>query len=566
MDETLSAVPVSAGAEVIATIACDLKESPIGTRSRLLDLFHGKPVLLHTLEALQRVPAIDTIVLMASEEQHAALREVAVQLFSGRPTGDQASPVGRPLNVEIIPLIARHPFTQRRVRAARAWNLQAWRGGAGQWMVFDEDYHPAAVADAAKRFAADHVVSVAAHAALLDSDMLSALIHHHLHKNHEMRVTYTPAAPGLSALVLRADIVAEMGPANCMPMNLLGYDPNSPSFDTLIREACMQVDPALSKIPNRFLLDTDRSWEMAAKLMARGPWDCAASLALAARDLAASERFTSPRELQIELTADRSTNPPGAVPAEIRRAIASLDPAHWIRWFSTQSFADDLLLTFGGDGDPLLYRDFAAVLQAARSAGIRNIHLQTDLLELPESLLIAMDAGLIDVISTNFYGDDAATYQAVAGHDGYAAVSANLEKLIAHTKQTLIVPRLLKVRQTIPHLEAFFDRWVQRVGWAVIDGPTDRAGAVPFAAVVDMAPPKRRPCRRLGDRFVIRADGRAVACDQDIHGRLMLGHIENATLAQMWLGQSFGQLRDAHAAAQWNNMDPCMNCREWHRA
>jgi hypothetical protein len=565
MEANLSAVTVPASTKVIATIACDLKQSPIGTRSRLLDLFHGKPVLLHTIHALQRVPAISTIVLMAPEDQHETLREVA-QLFSGRPTGDPAaSPIGQPQNLEIVPLLARHAFTERRVRAARAWNLQAWRGGAGQWTVFDEDYHPAAVADAAKRFSADHVVSVAAHAALLDSDILAALIHHHLHKNHEMRVTYTPAAPGLSAMVLRADIVAEMGPANCMPMNLLGYDPKNPSFDTLIRDACMQVDPALSKIPNRFLLDTDRSWDMAAKLVARGPWDCAASLALAARESAITQRFPSPRELQIDLTADRRTNPPGAVPAQIRAAIASLDPAHWIRWLASQTFTDDLLLTFGGDGDPLLYEKFASVLQAARSAGVRNIHVQTDLLNLPESLLSAMDAGLIDVISMNFYGDDATTYQAVAGHDGYAAVSENVEKLIAHSKQTLLVPRLLKIRQTIPQMEAFFDRWVQRVGWAIIDGPTDRAGAVPFAAVVDMAPPRRRPCRRLGDRFVIRADGLALACDQDIHGRLPVSHIENATLAQMWLGHAFQQLRNAHTAGEWNRIDPCANCREWHR-
>ncbi len=492
-------------AKVIATVACDLEWSPIGTRSRLLEKLGERTVLGHTLEALRRVAAIDTIVLMAPEGQQEALRAVVKEasMFSGRPTGDavgqprlsssmnndrvtNASPVGRPLNVEIIPLTPRHEMIERRVRAGRAWNLSGWRGGAGQFTVFDEDYHPAAVGEACKRFGADHVLSVPAHGALLDSDLLAALIHHHQHKNHEMRVTYTPAAPGLAGMVLRADIVTEMAAANVLPMHLLAYDPKSPNFDTLIRDACMQVDPALSKIPNRFLVDTERSWQMAQKLLAHGPWDCLASMALAARDLSVTERFGQPRELQIELTARRHTNPPGSVPAAIRDAITSLEASHWQRWFGRQQFADDLLLTVGGDGDPLLYADFLPVLRAARAAGARNIHLQTDLLDLPDALLQAMKENLVDVLSVCFYGDDAPTYAEVSGYDGYATANANLETVIALSKQTLLVPRLLKVRQTIPHLETFFDRWVGRVGWAVIDGPADRAGALPFAGVVDM--------------------------------------------------------------------------------
>ena len=40
-----------------------------------------------------------------------------------------------------------------------------------------------------------------------------------------------------------------------LPGEVLAYDPARPAMDTLTRDACMQVDPALSKIANRFLLD-----------------------------------------------------------------------------------------------------------------------------------------------------------------------------------------------------------------------------------------------------------------------------------------------------------------------
>ena len=97
-----------------------------------------------------------------------------------------------------------------------------------------------------------------------------------------------------------------------------------------------------------------------------------------------------------------------------------------------------------------------------------------------------------------------------------------------------------------------------------MDGPTDRAGAVPFGAVVDMGPPKRKACRRIWDRMVIRADGNGVACDQDMLGRLRVGNIEAMGLREMWAGM--GPLRVAHGAGRWNEILPCGMCREWHRA
>jgi radical SAM protein with 4Fe4S-binding SPASM domain len=144
----------------------------------------------------------------------------------------------------------------------------------------------------------------------------------------------------------------------------------------------------------------------------------------------------------------------------------------------------------------------------------------------------------------------------------------NMERLAAAVSARggipLVIPRLLKVRDTIPEMEPFFDFWVERCGWAVIDGPTDRAGSVPFDGVVDMAPPKRKACRRIWDRLVFRPDGQAKACDEDLAGKLFVGHIEGMTLQQMWT--ALGDLRRMHAEGRWSEVIPCASCREWHRA
>ena len=128
----------------------------------------------------------------------------------------------------------------------------------------------------------------------------------------------------------------------------------------------------------------------------------------------------------------------------------------------------------------------------------------------------------------------------------------------------LVVPRLLKVRETIPEMEPFFDFWIERCGWAVIDGPTDLAGSMEFKGVVDMAPPKRKACRRIWDRMVVREDGRGGACSEDVAGKLSVGEIKSMGLKEMW--GALQVLRHKHAAGQWAEIDPCKTCREWHRA
>ena len=554
---------------VIAAVTCDLECSPLGTASRLLSLWGGHTVLRQTITRLRQVQGVGSIALLAPLAQHEAIKKELADIAD-------------------LTILEHHPRAaalNAQVQAGRAWNLEAWRGGAGQWTVFDEDYHPQSIAAAVRQLAADHVLVIPAHAALLDVHLTQQLLEHHLHKNQEMRLTYTPAAPGISGLVLRGDIALEMGEVGKrgggMPGHLLGYDPREPTFDTLIRAACMQVDPALSKIPNRFLLDTDRAWHLAQRLEKAGPFDCSATMATAAYQMrpagadhalgAEGDAFKHPREVEIELTARRLTQPVGGVPATIRQGRSELDAATWQQWWNGQALADDLVVTLGGDGDPLLYPDLLAVLRAMRQAGVRNIHLQTDLLEGQALLAAAVAEGLVDVVGVTFWGDDAATYRHISGVDGYAQVLENLEGLLKLIEPSgrglpLVIPRLLKVRETIPQMEAFFDRWVLRCGWAVIDGPTDRAGAVPFAGVVEMGPPKRKPCRRIGDRLLIRSHGQAGACDQDIHGKLALGQIPAMTLEQLWRSETLHQLQQQHAGGEWQNIVPCAQCREWFRS
>jgi hypothetical protein len=547
-----------AAPRVLGIVVCDFARAAIGTRSRLNDPWAAHTVLAEVLHRLSRVQGLGEIALLVPPDQMNQTQ--GLQSLGLRPHTRE--------------LTRRPDSIDARVRIGRAWNLLAWRGGAGQFTVFDEEYHPAAIAQAcAQAFdgqGAEHVLVVHSHGIFLDTQITSALLHHHLHKNHDLRVTYTPSAPGLSGMVLQAQTVKEMADNNVLPWQLLAYDPHAPTFDTLIRDACMQVDPALSKIPNRFCVDTDRSWSLCRDLATKSfprPADlCLAAARTVAPGITDLSRVHDwPRELEIELTPRRLTTPiPNAPGTQPNSA-----PPPWSDWLRRQRPCDDLLLTFAGNGDPLLADGgILEPLRAARAAGALSICVQTDLAGGDLSgLLTAIAENLVDVITITLYGHTPATYAQVAGADLHAVVLQNMQRLADATRARegipLVIPRLLKVRQTIPELEPFFDFWIQRCGWAVIDGPTDLAGAAEFRAVVDMAPPKRKPCRRLWDRMLLRADGRGATCDQDARGTLCTSFIATHSLPEMW--SALNDLRQKHAAGQWHDIDPCKTCREWHR-
>jgi hypothetical protein len=119
-----------AAPKVLAVIVADFERSAIGTRSRLLDTFNGQPVLAHVLMRAARIEGVGEIALLVPESQRS-----------------QAQSFQTP-GVTLHSLTMRAAHLSARVRIGRAWNLLAWRGGAGQWTAFDEDYHPAAIAAA----------------------------------------------------------------------------------------------------------------------------------------------------------------------------------------------------------------------------------------------------------------------------------------------------------------------------------------------------------------------------------------------------------------------------------
>jgi hypothetical protein len=276
-----------------------------------------------------------------------------------------------------------------------------------------------------------------------------------------------------------------------------------------------------------------------------------------------------PREVVLELTTRRATRPI-FLPAgnlNIHRDDLSLDAAAEL--FAQLAEADDIRLTFGGVGDPLLLPNFLNYVDAARAAGISAIHARTDLLELTPEAIARLAASDLDVISIQIPATHAKTYEAIMGVDSLAQLLENVKIFVEHRwslgrAAPILVPVFTKCRENLAEMEVWYDKWLAALGSAVILGANDFAEQIPDHSAADMSPPARRPCGRLASRMHILSNGKIVSCEQDVTGRQVLGDIETDRISDVW-SRRFGALRADHRAGQWAKHSLCGGCREWHR-
>ena len=114
---------------------------------------------------------------------------------------------------------------------------------------------------------------------------------------------------------------------------------------------------------------------------------------------------------------------------------------------------------------------------------------------------LALDAAMrrrlidhrVDVVTVTLDAHSRETYAAVHGDDAFDRATGNVNALLeelreSKTARPLVVPEMVKARETANEMEAFYDHWLRAAGAAVITGYSHHAGQMPDRAVVDMAP------------------------------------------------------------------------------
>lgn len=518
----------------------------------------GAPLLVHTLRRVARIDGLSRRCLLVRPDHEA---QAALALA--------ASGVG-----ELFELLAddagRRP-KQGLIRAARRWNADGWRGSPLGTTYFDEYFDAVEAARVVDRFNLDAILALDGAMPLLAPELAARQLAHAT-DTPDAAFVFVQSPPGLAGILLCREALRRMLEVQ-MPVGLLlNYRPETPRADPIARSECVRLPAEIAQCAARLTGDTRRSRrQIEAAINSLGEEATAAELCAWLRNQPEHQLPPRPAEVELELTTDdplpetRLRARGGRVP---RRRLADLSAVGCLA--DELATDEDARLVLGGFGDPLAHPDFAAIVRRVRAAGVGALAVATPLVELTEDALAALFEPGVDVIEVLIDADSAETYRRVHNADAFDRVRANIERILAErvnrrSPTPLVLPSLTRCEATLGEMDAFYDRWVQVCGGAVVRGYRAFGGALPADGLLSLEPLVRGPCRQLNRRLTLLASGAAARCDEDAAGAEPLGDWTTQKLAAIWTGPRLVRLRQAHETGDLGNAPACSACREWFR-
>jgi hypothetical protein len=534
----------------VTAVLSMIHESP--QRNSATRLFRGDPVMAWTLRRLTRAQRIASIAILCWEDQVDAVEPIAGEY------GADVLAKGPRMNVATIDAVS----------ASRRW-ADGWRGGLLSTCDFDLGFHAPWHREISERVEADAVLLVDPAAALIDASLVDDLIEHATERE-SVEICFSQAAPGLNGTLIRKSMLERLAVAKVHAGKSLSYLPDQPMRDPIAGEGCAPVPTPVARTSYGFKLDSDRQLRRinTATLPLNGQLIRSEAEELVRRMAGAEEVDDLPREVTVEINTNRATKPiywPGRY-LDVAREPMSAKLAN--RLFAELAASDDIRVTLGGVGDPLLSPEVFEIITGAADLGISSIHIETDLLA-PEQAIKQLAAAPIDVVSVQVPAFTSQTYAAVMGIDAYVRVLDNVRVFLLERQRLgrgtpLLVPTFIKCAANLAEMEQWYDQWLRALGTAVITGASTCGGQIPEVGVADMSPPRRRPCTRLSSRMTVLCDGRVASCEQDVVGKQTVGEVGRTPLTQIWR-ERFGALRREHQVGKYISLPVCNPCTEWHR-
>ncbi|MFH1746531.1 MAG: radical SAM/SPASM domain-containing protein [Planctomycetota bacterium] len=543
----------------VAAVFADFEETFLGGESKLNSTVAGRPVIDRTLERLMRIPELDRRCLFVRPRD----RDIAAETLQRGGLSD---------DIDLLPLDDGQRPRRELLRAARKWNLKAWRGSPLGTTWFDEYVEPRCVAQVMDHYQCQGVLCLNGYQPVLDPGIAAIMLRRQDEYSGEAPQVFSQAPPGLAGVLLRREIVRDLLEQNIPLGLLLSYRPEIARGDPINQPICAQIDPDVVHTPGRLTGDTRRSRELLSAALSELGEECdAGQLCAWWRRIAHGGPEPLPRELEVELTTEyplpdsRLRPPAGRIPPRRLENLAALEA----RARELAAY-DDRMIFLGGHGDPLAHPHFAESCQRIRAAGVCGLAVGTPLVNLSEENLEALVEHKIDLLMVYLDADSAETYQQIHRVDHFEQVLGNIERIERLRRervspQPIVVPRITRCSTTLPEMEQFYDRWIQTTGGAMIAGYNDYGGILPPDELLHCGPTIREPCRRLDSRLTLLANGSVVLCGQDYAGSAPVGEWLAETLSESWHSEGLAAARRCHAGLDFSNWSLCQNCREWFR-
>lgn len=232
-----------------------------------------------------------------------------------------------------------------------------------------------------------------------------------------------------------------------------------------------------------------------------------------------------------------------------------------------------VILNFGTDGEPLCHPRLIQMLELARKYRIYPINITTNGVLMDEKFIKpVLDHNLVDIINISLDAITPETYKKIRGGD-FAHVMKNVHDLIEKRNRTKshlkIQVNIIDQPDSRGELEEFKAYWENHVDNIMIrtyydaTSVTGHTGPNITGKQRELEKVERWPCQQLWRRFNISDNGIVRFCVDDWFNKTNIGDINEQTIAEIWTGEAYNNLRHKHIRGKFGNIPYCAPCTEW---
>jgi len=520
---------VREGVRAIAFVPVDPLRGGTGVERRLEAELGGRTVFRRTIERLLTSHEFERVVIAAPKGWD------ATEALDGLDAGRRVAWMWRD-----GPVIA---GAQASRRASRAWSDACWRGGLGGRSVFDEVLAAMPLLEAMRAEGATEAFLCGPDWPLVsvrEAWGADAMVRRARTLPERPWMQFAPGPAGASGCLLSLRAVESLARHEVASIGAW----LDQRMDWSRRPERLRPPSSIALLRERVVMDTPRATRRlrrALEPLMHGELDLPMELMLAAvARQGDAPPSLAPQHLVLELNTGRR----GCGVASPHRFGSLQRPSMTMRRLervlARAGEARDMVVTLGGAGDPLIHPDVGLFIERMRAAGVHAIEVRTELIA-PQAVdqLASLD---VDVITVDLHAVDAIGYRAMMGSVDFQRSVERVHALLARRgdgdrslPHPWILPRIERLRESVPWVSAFLQTWMHDADGAVVDPPPQRD---PWGGVLVEA-----PTPASGDdgwahldtmrRMTVLSDGRVPAIDGDLLGNSSIGSVDHEDLVSL---------------------------------
>jgi len=236
-----------------------------------------------------------------------------------------------------------------------------------------------------------------------------------------------------------------------------------------------------------------------------------------------------------------------------------------------------------GLGEPMLLKNLSEMIAYAKSRGFLDVMFHTNGTIMTEVLAEKLIRSGLDRIIFSVDSPDKETYEAMRIHGHYDKTVANVQlferiRKASGKKTPIIRTTMVVTDKTVHQVKNFVDLWkpivdqitLQDLTWRIklLDGGdwgNREKSAIPVSMdeVREKAIEKKISfaCPYLYQSSYAYGNGDVIPCSNpNARKHMVMGRYDKETLAGVWKGKNYTDIRKLHASGKWHEHPVCRNC------